>query len=229
MNFVYAVTKNYQNKLLPSLRSLAEHHPDARVFVVTEGKKLDFETPIKTDVIDVTGQTYFPETGVNYFNAFTYINLLKVCYPSLMRVGKVIHLDADTIICDQLDEMWETDLKGKWFAAVPEYLGSYKPFGERYWNLGVAVINLSQMRKDKIQPVMVEYLNTVRQPWADQDAWIKFGIEQDKITDLPVRYNESRMTGETDNPAIVHYCAVRDWYENPTIHRAEFLKKYKER
>ena len=227
MNIVYAVTKDYQYKLLPSMRSLAERHPEATVYLVTEGQDIAIEAPIPVKVIDVSGQNWFPESGVNYHNMFTYINLLKVCYPSLIKASRVIHLDADTIICDSLASMWETDLKGKWFAAVPEYFGEYKPFGDKYWNMGVAVINLAQMRRDKAQGQMVEYLNTVRQPWADQDAWIKYGLESDKIVDLPVRFNESIKTGATNSPAIVHYCAIGDWYENPNIYRAEYLRRYK--
>ncbi len=92
--------------------------------------------------------------------------------------------------------------------------------------MGVALINLQQMRKDKIEPVMVEYLNTVPQPWADQDAWNKYAIEQDKAATLDVRFNENKMTGYTDDPAIVHYCAISDWYSNHGMSRRQYLDKY---
>ena len=42
-----------------------------------------------------------------------------------------------------------------------------------------------------------------------------------------MRWNENQMTGETDDPAIVHYCAVRDWWTSRTMHRREYLDKYK--
>ena len=92
--------------------------------------------------------------------------------------------------------------------------------------MGVAVINLQAMRKDNIIMTMVDYLNSVRQPWADQDAWNKYGIEQDKVVAFPIRYNENVMTGTTDNPAIVHYCSIGDWYENRGIPRREYLNKW---
>ena len=140
---------------------------------------------------------------------------------------KVIHLDADTIICDSLEPLWKTDLTGKWFAACKERQTWYKPFGDTYYNMGVAVINLSQMRKDKIEPLMAEYLNTVPQPWADQDAWNKYALEQNKVVPFDVRYNESNATGYTDNPAIVHYCGIPNWWDGD-IPRKEYLDKYKE-
>lgn len=226
MNFVYALTNNIYQWIVPSVKSLAEHHPDARVFILCEDDEFPIELPIKAEIINVKNQTLFPDSGVNYRNPFTYINLLKVCYADLLKVNKVIHLDVDTIVADDLTPFWKTNITGKWFAAVQEYRGAYKPFGDRYYNMGVALINLAQMRKDKIVPVMQEYLNTVPQPWADQDAWNKYGLEQDKIAELDVRFNENVMTGFTDHPAIVHYCAQPDWYTNRWMSRREYLDKY---
>ena len=223
MNVVYSLTRNYYHKLKPSLTSLRKYNPDVNVFVLAEDDEIGFDVT----VINVSGQEYFPRAGVNYYNAFTYINLLKVCYPSILPwLNKVIHLDVDTIICGNLDEMWKTRMAGKWVAAVPEYKGVYKPFGEKYYNMGVAVINLAQMRKDKIQPVMVEYLNTVPQPYADQDAWNKYGLEQNKFVDLDIKYNESFCCGKTEEPVIVHYCGASRWYEDPVTERYEYIKPY---
>lgn len=226
MNIVYALTRNVYEWLLPSIRSLAEQHPDARVFILCEDDEFPLELPIKAEIINVRDQRWFPESGVNYHNMFTYINLLKVVYPSILPVDKVIHLDIDTVIVDKLDEFWNTDVTDKWFAAVPEYKGSYKPFGNDYYNMGVALINLRQMFEDNIEPIMVHYLNTISQPWADQDAWNRYGLENDKIIKLPVRFNESDVTGKTDNPAIIHFCSKQDWYSNRSIDRHDYLERY---
>lgn len=225
MNIVYAMTRNVYGWILPSLRSLFDHNPDAKVYILCEDDELDL--PFKVNVINVKDQKFFSPGSVNYRNAFSYINLLKVCYPDILpKCQKVIHLDIDTIVNDSLEEFWKTDVKGKWFAACQEYRGRYKPFGDRYYNMGVALINLQQMRKDEIQQTMVDYLSNVPQPWADQDAWNKYGLEQDKIADLPIRWNENVMTGFTDDPGIVHYCSIRDWFTNKSMSRREYLDKY---
>jgi lipopolysaccharide biosynthesis glycosyltransferase len=225
MNVVYTLTSNYVRKALPSMRSLLAHNPKAKIYLLTETDTVDIDVPLK--VINISEQKWFPETGVNYHTPFSYVNLLKVVYTELLpKLQKVIHMDADTVICDSLDPIWNTDLSGKWVAAVPEYRGRYHPFGPMYYNMGMAVLNLAQMRKDGIMPWMVEYLNTVPQPYADQDAFNKPGIEQDKFVPLDIRYNECFATGETGNPAIVHYCGWFDWYENPWIPRREYLERY---
>lgn len=221
MNIVYAVTKDYYRKMIPSVTSLIEHNPKAKIYIVTEADEVPC-LPVEPTVVNIAGQRWFHPSGLNYRNQYSYINLLKVCYPELLKVNKVIHLDVDTIICDSLEEMWKTNVTGKWFAAVDEKLGRYHPFGPVYYNMGVALINLAQIRKDGGVSDMVTYLNTVPQPYADQDAWNKFG----KGVELDVRYNECFATGKTDDPAIVHYCGRGDWYENKFIDRREYLDRY---
>lgn len=228
MDVVYAVTENFQERLMPSLRSLLDTNPKASIHIITETDEIP-GLPCKAEIINIADQQVFPESGINYRNRFTYINLLKVCYPDLLRIDKVIHLDADTIICDSLDPIWEMDLTGKWFAACPEYTGKYKPFGSMYYNMGVAVINLKQMRKDKAVPRLADYLNTVAGPWADQDAWNTYALQEDKAVPIDVRYNECFATGYTDDPAIVHYCGIGDWWTNRSMERREYLERYSPR
>lgn len=227
MNIVYALTRNVYEWILPSLRSLAEHNPDAHVFILCEDDALPFDLPMTADVINISDQTYFPEIAAHRTDAFGgYINHLKVCYPLILPVDKVIHLDIDTIVCDSLQGLWNKDVEGRWFAAVPEAQTWYRPYGPIYYNMGVALINLEQMRKDNIAQTMSEYLLTSGRPFADQDAWNKFGSEYRKAAILPLRYNESMVTGKTYNPAIVHYCAIPDWWTNTTMDRRKYLENY---
>lgn len=224
MNVVYSLTRNVYDWLLPSIRSLAKYNPSARVFILTEYDELPFDLPIKAEVINISGQKYFPNIAEHRSEEFGgYINHLKLWYSDLLPVNKVIHLDIDTIICDKLDGLWKTDVNGKWFAAVPESQTWYRPFGDKYFNMGVALFNLQQIRKDKKQQEMTDFLLTTNQPYADQNAWNKFG----KPAILDLRYNESRVTGYTDNPAIVHFCAIPDWWTNKKMFRREYLEEYR--
>lgn len=224
MNVVYCVTANYIEKIKPSIKSLRYFNPKVKIYLVTEADSCDIED---VKVIDIRGQQWFPKDSVNYHNQFTYIGLLKVCYAELLPCDKVIHLDADTIVNGSLKGFWETDVKGKWFAMAREYHGWYRPFGDKYYNAGVMLLNLKQMREDNIQQTLVDYLNTVPQPWCEQDAFNKYGIEEDKIAELDVKYNENVMTGYTDDPKIIHYCSIGDWWTNRYMNRAEYLERWR--
>lgn len=228
MNVVYSFTRNVYDWVLPSMRSLAEHNPKARVFIVAEDDAMPFDLPMPAEVINISDQTFFPDIASHRTEAFGgYINQLKIWYPVLLPVDKVIHLDIDTIICDSLQGLWKTDVSGKWFAAVPESQTWYKPFGENYFNMGVALFNLKELRKDKVQQAMTDYLLNTKQPFADQNAWNKFGNERGKSAVLNLRYNESRVTGVTDKPAIIHYCSIPDWWTNKRMYRREYLERYR--
>ena len=85
------------------------------------------------------------------------------------------------------------------------------------------LLNLKQLRADKAQEEMVNYLCTVRQPWADQDAWNR---NPDKVAELDRRFNESQVTGRTNDPVIVHYCGISNWWMNRQMNRSEYLFKY---
>ena len=224
MNVVYCVTANYIEKIKPSIKSLRYFNPKAKVYLVTEADSCDIED---VEVIDIRGQQWFKPSDVNYNNPYTYIGLLKVCYAELLPCDKVIHLDADTIVNGSLKEMYDTDLKGKWFGMVEEKNGRYHPFGVKYYNAGVFVLNLKQMRKDNTQQKMVDYLNSKWQPYCEQDAFNKYGIEEDKIVEIDTRWNENAITGFTNYPMIVHYCAIWDWWTNRYMARHEYLDRWR--
>lgn len=224
MNVVYAMTRNVYEWALPSIRSLIHHNPKAKVFLLIEDDTLPYELPCDATVINISEQEYFKEGGPNYNNRFTYINLLKVAYPKLLSVNKVIHLDIDTIVCGSLEDLWKTDLKGKWFGAVPQYRGEYVQTGDAYYNMGIAIFNLQKMRTDNATDELAEYLNTTETMYADQDVW---NLHTDMAVPVDVRFNENWGTGETKDPAIVHYCGISDWYTNKYLYRGEYLDKWK--
>ena len=89
----------------------------------------------------------------------------------------------------------------------------------------MSIYNLKQMRCDGIVPIMVKELETVKHRFVEQDVMNKYCVP-DKVVPLPMRYNESGCCGMTQNPAIVHYAGIPNWFGNPYIPRAEYLAKY---
>lgn len=226
MNVLYTLTKNLYPYLRWSIESLLEHNKNVKLFILAEDDELPFEIPCKHEIINVSGQKYFGPDCVNAKSQFTYMAMIRVCLSEILKVNKVISLDVDTVICDSIEPIWDIDLKGKWIAWCPEHRGSFKPYGPRYYNLGVSVMNLQQLRKDGFTEKAVKMLNEEFLPYIDQDVFNKLAVP-DKTVDIDVRYNESFCCGETQNPAIVHYAGFRDWYYNGTIPRISYLNKYK--
>ena len=229
MIIVYSGTRNLYECMIPSITSLLEHNSPEKIYILTEDDDFPFPLPEVCQTINVARikDRYFFQNGANMNSQFTYMAMMRITYPDLFPgYTKILQLDVDTIICDSLQPVWDTDLTGKWFAAVPEYMGNYKPFrNEHYFNIGVCLYNLEQMRKDNCLPYMVQLLNYARMMCVEQDALNMFG-GHDKGVVLPIRYNECFATGRTDNPAVVHYAGYPAWWTAPSTPRREYLSKY---
>lgn len=224
---VYSGTRNLYSDMVTAAKSLIYNRGAEKIFFLIEDKQFPEWLPPIIETQDVSGQGFFPKNGANFRTSFTYMSLLRVCYAKLFpELDRILQLDVDTIVLDGLDEIWEQSMGGKWFAAVEEYNSTYKPYGRLYYNIGVALFNLDQIRKDQADEMCIDFLNRVQVPYIDQDAWNRFGIGKD--VGLPVRYNESIVTGFTEEPAIIHFAGFKNWQKNTRAARREYLKKYRE-
>ena len=219
MNVAYVMTRNVYDWAVPSIKSLRHYNPDAKVYVLCE----DDEYPLADVTINVNKLNFFRKDGPNYNNSFTYINLYRPMYAQFLPCDRVIHMDIDTIVCDTLQLLYDTDLTGKWYGMVQEYKGGYRPYGPAYYNAGVMVYNLQQMRQDNILELFRLTLDQAYMTFPDQDILNQY---VEKIVPVDVRYNENNFTGETDNPAVVHYAGVRKWWTEKG-HRHEYLEKWR--
>jgi lipopolysaccharide biosynthesis glycosyltransferase len=232
MIVVYAASRNLYLWLPMAYMSLLKHNPEAAVVCLIEDDELPYEVPGNVGTVNVSGQEWFGEDCPNIRTSFTYLSLMRVCYTKLFPgYDKVIQLDVDTIVTDSLMPIWKIDMDGKYFAAVPEHLSHWKPYGKDYRNVGVCVFNLKQMREDGVDDELIHFLNTNKVPYIDQDAlnWLNAKKGGDKALTLGVRYNECFVTGETLRPAVVHAAGTRNWFSNlDEQYRGSYWKPYEQ-
>ena len=222
MNVLYSATRNLYPCLEWSVASLKEYNDNVNVYVFAEDDDVGFPC----NVINVAEQNFIRKDSPNYRTRFTHMSLMRVLAPRLLTVDKVLYLDVDTIVCDNLQPMYNTDLNGKWIAWVQERAGLWKPYGKPYFNFGVALMNLAQMRQDDVSERLVHALNERRYIFNEQDAMNEI-VTDEKMVALDIRYNETSMTGRTQNPSIVHFAGIEDWQTNRTMYRSEYLDKYR--
>ena len=220
---VYSGTRNLYPDMVTAAKTLAKHSSVEKIYFLIEDDKFPEKLPEIVETINVSGQQFFPQRCANIRTPFSYMSLLRVCYTKILpeSVDKVLQLDVDTIVTDDIDELWDVNLDGKWYAAVMEDKSTYKPFGPVYYNIGVAVFNLKQIREDFADDLMIYMLNTQKMKYIDQDVWNMHWYG--KSVQIPGRFNESKVTHLSDHPAIVHYAGVKDWQTNTEMDRAEYL------
>lgn len=230
---VYSGTRNLYEQMVWAAKSLVANSSVDVVHFLIEDDEFPYELPdfIKTHNVKDYAEKTFPESCVNRNTHFTKFALIRACYCELFPdVDYIVQLDVDTVCVDNVDELWQFDMDGLWFRAAEETLSGYNPYkADSYHNVGVCVFNLEQMRKDNAQEQLVSFINTVRCHCVEQDAMNYYGTMYQRIGDLPVRYNENRACGYTDNPAIQHYVGYMDWLTNPNLPRREYLKLYRDK
>ena len=225
---VYAGTRNLYPDMSTAVKSLLANSSVDKVYLLIEDDKFPYWLPPMVETINVSGQTVFPKDGPNYYSGFTYMVLLRACYTKLLpkTVSKVLQLDIDTVVTDNIDSLWEIDMKGKWFCATKENQKWYKPYGNDYYNIGVCMFNLEQMRKDHADDLLINLLNTRKFTYLEQDA-LNYTGGIDKVVPMDNRFNSSHVTGHADNPAIVHFAAIKSWRNATWAKGYKYLEEYR--
>lgn len=150
-------------------------------------------------------------------------------------VTKVLYLDCDILMLDNIDELWNTDLSGKALAAVPDSFVVNEACCKRlqydtsynYFNGGVLLLNLDYWRKNDIEAKCREYyrLYPDRVICNDQDLLngllhehkvlvdMKWNVQEgayrmpkDKNADWVPPYAETIL-----HPSILHYSSRKPW------------------
>ena len=147
------------------------HASALRAMVEAHGGSIAFhEIPDR----DVAG---FPDEH-RFTPAMWYRLFLPELLPDMQRV---LYLDVDTLATDDLGALWDTELGDHWLGAVtnvfeewsmgrPAELGLSGP--EHYFNSGVLLLNLEQMRRDGRGEALRDYARErgAGLLWPDQDT-----------------------------------------------------------
>lgn len=122
--------------------------------------------------------------------------ILKFKIPVILdKVGKVLYMDGDVLVQDDILELYNTDLKGRYAAVVkdiiseknPKHLKFLKYPYKYYFNSGMMLLNLTRMRKDKVTDKLVDYRLHGINHFMDQDTLnVVFG---EKVLYVSPRYN----------------------------------------
>ncbi len=209
---VYCATRNIYHKIIPSLKSLLFNSSVEKVYLLVEDDHPDIGIPdwAPVEYINVSEQTYFPPDGANSNCWWTYMVLMRIVLCKILPpdLDKVLSLDCDTIINENIDELWDIELEDNYFAAVREVHRLFPV--EPYHNAGVVMWNLKQMRDGKADEILAR-INVEHFQFPDQDAMNI--ICHGHTLELQSLYNYCRFTTPTTDPKIIHYANISNWYE----------------
>lgn len=167
-------------------------------------------------------------------------------------IHKVLYLDCDVIVNDNLNELFEMDMRDRAIAGCidpqtySEEVFTRLNYGveKKYICAGVLLMNLDYWRENDLTDKVVEYMksNPDKIAFLEQDA-LNFLCSENKII-LPAEYGvqcsflrDNRFLVEhidsiesiVDNPKIVHYAGYAPWVycKNKSLHSHLWWKTYK--
>lgn len=205
------------------------------------------------------GRTFFID---QHLSIETYFRL--VIQEVLPQYHKILYLDCDMIVNSDLVELYQTDMKGYLLAAAKDidYLGSAKLYKDvkeyatkvlklesefNYFQAGVLVINLDEMRKQFTVKELLEVAGKYNWRHHDQDvlnficrgkvkyleqkwnvvmSWEEIGRSRmDILKCAPLEVFEEYRKGR-ENPKIIHFAGYQKPWERPECDFAEYFWRY---
>lgn len=121
-------------------------------------------------------------TGLPTFSEITATMWYRIYLPELVPdADRVLYLDGDTLALDSLEPLWATDLGENLVGAVSNVFMQAPMYWERpaalglpslkaYFNSGVLLLNLAEMRRDDTTTKLREFALTEDLMYPDQDA-----------------------------------------------------------
>lgn len=176
----------------------------------------------------------------NYFSNTTYYRLF---IPELYyEFDKAVYIDSDTICLSDIADLYNVDMGDNLIAAVPDgavqTIDPFKDYVERvvgvadynkYFNAGVIVMNLKELRKYKFEEKFIYMLGKIRFEVAqDQDYLNRLCKGRVKIIDYS--WNRMPIMGKRDGDInLIHYnLGAKPWYFDDVLYK-EYFWKYAEK
>ena len=239
-----AFTPNYFVQAATTLRSVLDASPDGRFRVVcmlTEEIPQRMQDELKRLGGGRLELEYLPLKGrlqgIYIDPRYTEAASLRLILPELLpELDRVLYLDCDIIVRQDLARLWEeTDLGDNYLAAIYEapieqQAERFRALGcdpNRYFNSGFLLMNLAQMRIEKVSEKLLEACRVPYLEFPDQDALNQ--VCQGRVLPLSPLYNSIRtffipkykpdfvrqygeeLWDKVQREATIHYTGGKPW------------------
>lgn len=159
----------------------------------------------------------------------THMAYCRILLPQLLDVPRAIYLDCDALVFRDLSELFDFELPaGKILAAVPDSetltLGGdcrsladamNLPNDGRYFNSGVMLLNLDELRKQNFAGQSFEFFKNCREQYRFHDQSAINFLLHGQIAELPEYWNRPswRFDAQQNNDlnCLLHYTTSAPW------------------
>ena len=213
---VYTGTRNLYPDMIPAVNSLLIHSDVDKVYFLIEDDQFPYELPPEVECINISNQSYFRPDGPNFNSRWTYMVLIRAALSKIFpQYNTILSLDVDTIVDENISNLWDIDLENNYLAAVKEPRKSKNDF--LYINMGVVLFNLKLLRETQKDDEILEALNRRFYPFNEQDCIN--ALCQGKIKILSNDYNVNNYGTLATHRKIAHFAGISNWNTLPLVNK----------
>lgn len=164
---------------------------------------------IKIDVTKIYEEEFGHCKNENaYCTPYTLLRLLADLVPCIP--DKILYLDIDMMIADDITKLYNIDVSEYEYAAVKEKYGSIFIWPD-YINAGMLLLNMKKIKETGLLKKARELIKTKKMIFADQDAIYRATTK--KLL-LPRIFNEQSKFNKKDT-VVCHFCKRLLWRPYP--------------
>ncbi len=260
MNILMSINDNYIEQALVLINSILIHNYNSfcKFYFLNQNLSVEGQEKIKHYIekhdarfIPVYVETTVFESapGRSDISVETYFRLLA--FKLLPKVNKILYLDADMLVTENLEELYNTDISDKCIAGVRDQgeVQNDKYHKARiglkgnfiYINGGVLLMNLERIRKKFKEEQIYALINYKKKYLIYQDQDIVNILFRDEILILPVKYNQAPLyqgvcdfkkyifeeaVNREKLPTIIHYMGEKTKPWNNRFYGYKYFRVY---
>lgn len=222
MIVVYCADKSIYHILPTTLNSLLSNNSNVeKVYLLIEDDSIDYITDSRITFINCNQFDFLIRSGFNVSLKFPYMAMTRCFLTKILDEDKVLYIDVDTIVDGDISELWNLNLSGSCIA------GKYESWKVDYINSGVLIMDLKQIREQKLDEKVIRLLKSCKFAYPDQDA-INF-IFRGRILPIDEKFNmQGRDEVYNKKFLLRHFSGIaKPWFDNATKKDKALWNKYR--
>ena len=251
----FAIDDNYSPFLCVALRSLVKHssiNNQYNIYILNTGlseKNINVINSFSADNIKITSVNMEEKIKNfsnrlhtrDYYSKTTYYRLfIPTMFP---QYNKALYLDSDIVILSDVANLFNTNIGKNLVGAIPDesvqIVPEFYKYVENflgverinYFNAGILVMNLDEMRKQNFEEKFLNLLMTVKFNVAQDQDYLNV-ICKDKVKYISFSWNKMPFKCNNVNIQdlnIIHYnLSFKPWHYDDILYQEEFWENAKE-
>ena len=238
MNIAYSSDNNYAQHVGVSMLSLFENnkHIDfINVYLIENGISEENKEKLKSictkynrKIIFINLKNFIYKINLNIDKEIS-VNLyarlfLATAIPE--EVGRIIYLDSDSIVNNDISKLWELDLRGNYIAGVKDTVASSTKTkvglndNDDYINSGMIVIDLNKWRENNVENQFINFINRNKGKVFHHDQGTINPVLSKRTLIIHPKYNAMTVMFTMKYKNILKYYEMNEYYSEKMLNEA---------